>query len=137
MSETRCAVQRRRRRRLRANGPSPCARVVKFEEKNFIFFFFFKVSCTQHTVNINTTTDKYLGMHTGFYGSTFNTGILILSNRWLSASSVRGRGHFQQIKWQLTTTQVCFCTLTLFTLVRADSILMWPSFCFVFSGKSK
>lgn len=37
----------------------------------------FKVSCTQHTVNIKTTTDKYSGMHTGLWFH-FNTGFLIL-----------------------------------------------------------
>ena len=52
-----------------------------------------EVSCTRHTVNLNTTTDKYLGIHTGisFHFKYWRPDPLYDSslNAWPSASSAQ------------------------------------------------
>lgn len=83
-------------------GPSPCARV---EESSLKWFITNKVSCTPHTVNNNTTTDKYLGISTD----------LVIPLHFLLKTAVqvvgcqhKSRVIFSRQKWPLRTALVFF-----------------------------
>lgn len=70
-----------------------------------------EVNCTQTTVNLNTATDKYLGVHTGIL-FRLNTGIWTLFMTAVVTVGcllllLKGQCQFcSQTKWQLKTTLV-------------------------------
>lgn len=81
-------------------GPSPCARV---EESSLKWFVTNKVSCTPHTVNNNTTTDKYLGIYTDL---VIPLHFLLKTADQIVGCHHKSRVIFSRQKWPLRTTLV-------------------------------
>lgn len=83
-------------------GPSPCARV---EESSSKWFVTNKASCTPHTVNNNTTTDKYLGIYTDL---VIPLHFLLKTADQIVGCHHKSRVIFSRQKWPLRTTLVLF-----------------------------